>query len=167
MRPDAPAGAGKRPRQRRPLPCARRQVVAPAAARDPAQVGSGPNFLRPASVTTTPPRRSPASSARPSPTRPSTIASRARAEGDTPEGQYFLYRILRACATVADRKGGRGRAPAERRATGGAPPADRGEPSRRRSAPRAAPGGLRQGDGGPRAPGSPASPSPRPNSPSS
>jgi hypothetical protein len=27
-------------------------------------------------------------------------------EGETPEGQFFLYRILRACATVADRKGG-------------------------------------------------------------
>lgn len=26
-------------------------------------------------------------------------------EGQTPEGQYYLYRILRACATVADRKG--------------------------------------------------------------
>jgi len=27
-------------------------------------------------------------------------------EGQTPEGEYFLYQILRACATIADRKGG-------------------------------------------------------------
>ncbi len=26
-------------------------------------------------------------------------------EGQTPEGQYFLYQVLRACATIADRKG--------------------------------------------------------------
>ena len=26
-------------------------------------------------------------------------------EGQTPEGQYYLYQVLRACATIADRKG--------------------------------------------------------------
>jgi len=36
-------------------------------------------------------------------------------EGQTPEGQYILYRILRACATVTDRKQTRGPRPGDER----------------------------------------------------
>jgi hypothetical protein len=80
--------------------------TAAPAPRAPGEVRGAPNFLRPSAA---------------SPVIASALARdfgnalawkaiyerlRNTTEGDTPEGQYFLYRILRACATVADRKSG-------------------------------------------------------------
>lgn len=105
LRPDAPAPPAAPAAAAKPAP-ARAAASVAHAARDPAQVGSGPNFLRPASVNHG--AASPLS-------REFGVALAYKAlydrlkgstESDTPEGQYFLYRILRACATVADRKGG-------------------------------------------------------------
>jgi len=64
----------------------------------------GPNFLRPpavAAVTITPLARDFANALA---WKPIYERLRNTVEGETPEGKYLLYRILRACATVADRK---------------------------------------------------------------
>ncbi|MGE0355876.1 MAG: hypothetical protein AB7P08_03075 [Burkholderiales bacterium] len=92
--------------------------AAPAAVqRGPAMVGASPNFLRPATVThdTASPLAREFGNALAY--RPLYDRLKGTAEGETPEGQYFLHRILRACASVADRKGGgpaRARAAAQR-----------------------------------------------------
>lgn len=91
-----------------PAAAQRTPEPAPAPApplRGPSDMGVVPNFLRPAAVSA------------------SAVSALARefgdaldykplfdrlygtTEGATPEGQYFLYRILRACASVAERKG--------------------------------------------------------------
>jgi hypothetical protein len=102
--PAAPAPVAKAPA----APASPDPASAPRA---PGEVRGAPNFLRPPA---------------PSPVTASPLARdfgnalawkaiyerlRNTIEGDTPEGQYFLYRILRACATVADRKGGAQRRP--------------------------------------------------------
>jgi hypothetical protein len=72
----------------------------------PAVAASASNFLRPASVslaTSTPLAREFAGALA---WKPVYERLKGSAEGETPEGQYVLYRILRACATVADRRGG-------------------------------------------------------------
>ncbi len=105
FRPDAPP-APQAPAAAKAAPARAAASVAPAAARDPAQVGSGLNFLRPASVNHD--TASPLSREFGVALAYKALYDRLKgsAEADTPEGQYFLYRILRACATVADRKGG-------------------------------------------------------------
>jgi hypothetical protein len=80
--------------------------VAPAPAAIPVGRAAASNFLRPASVsltTSTPLARDFAGALV---WKPFYDRLKGSAEGQSPEGQYVLYRILRACATVADRKGG-------------------------------------------------------------
>ena len=97
---DAPAAAAK-PAQSRPPAAAAPRVLA-----GPAGVGQAPNILRPASVSHV--TASPLAREFGNTLTYKAIYDRLRnsSEGDSPEGQYFLYRILRACATVADRRGG-------------------------------------------------------------
>ncbi len=100
-----------------PLPAREAAPVAAQAARSPGasapasatlgpgDVGRSPNFLRPASVagsTATALAREFSGSLA---WKPIYDRLRATEEGQTPEGQYFLYRMLKACATLADRKG--------------------------------------------------------------
>ncbi|MBL0141834.1 MAG: hypothetical protein IPP91_07120 [Betaproteobacteria bacterium] len=101
----------------RPMPATAPAVTAPAVnaavVRPPPPVVPGPgemsrtsNFLRPTSVSTataSPLARDFGNSLA---YKPIYDRLKGTAEGETPEGQYFLYRILRACATVADRRGG-------------------------------------------------------------
>jgi hypothetical protein len=99
--PPEPAAAAAAPGS-----AAANSAPAKAVPGSPAEVGRAPNFLRPASVskaTGSPLSRefSAALSYKPLYDR-----LKGTAEGETPEGQYILYRILRACATIADRKGG-------------------------------------------------------------
>jgi len=78
----------------------------PAMPGAPADVRKSPNFLRPATVshtTSTPLARDFGNALT---YKPVYDRLNGTAEGATPEGQYLLYRILRACATVADRRGG-------------------------------------------------------------
>jgi hypothetical protein len=78
----------------------------PPAPAGPAQLPAAPNFLRPpagAVVTASPLARDFGNALA---WKPIYERLRNTTEGDTPEGKYYLYRILRACATVADRKGG-------------------------------------------------------------
>ncbi len=91
-------------------PADRMPAAAPASAppapvtTQPGQVRLGTNFLRPPAATTvtaTPLARDFANALA---WKPIYERLRNTAEGETPEGKYFLYRILRACATVADRK---------------------------------------------------------------
>lgn len=73
----------------------------------PAGVRMAANFLRPAAVTTvgaSPLAREFGSAVS---FKPLYDRLRGSAEGETPEGRFYLYRILRACATVSDRKAGR------------------------------------------------------------
>ena len=72
----------------------------------PGQVKVGPNFLRPPASATVTASHLARDFGNATAWKPIYERLRNTAEGDTPEGQYFLYRILRACATVADRKGG-------------------------------------------------------------
>lgn len=92
----------------RPAPPAA-PAPAPVAARGPADVGRAPNFLRPPSVSTT--TASQLAREFGEATNYKAVYDRLNgtAEGQTPEGQFFLYKILRACATVADRKFGQPR----------------------------------------------------------
>ncbi len=79
----------------------------------PGEVRAAPNFLRPpagAAVTASPLARDFGNALA---WKPIHDRLRGTGEGATPEGQYFLYRILRACATVADRKGGPAPRPAQ------------------------------------------------------
>ncbi|NJD88222.1 MAG: hypothetical protein FIB05_09425 [Betaproteobacteria bacterium] len=103
LRPPPPPGTAA------PAPAAR-APAAPASAPTapapvlPGQVKPGPNFLRPpasAAVTASHLARDFGNALA---WKPIYERLRNTTEGDTPEGQYFLYRILRACATVADRK---------------------------------------------------------------
>jgi hypothetical protein len=75
-------------------------VAAPAAA------GAGPaaNILRPAGVTYQTSTALAREFAGASTLKPLYDRLKDTPEGATPEGQFLLYRILRACATVADRK---------------------------------------------------------------
>jgi len=80
--------------------------AAPLSPAGPADMSRVPNFLRPATVSNaaaTPLARDFGNALN---YRALYERLKGTAEGNTPEGQYFLYRILRACATVADRKGG-------------------------------------------------------------
>lgn len=96
-------------------------VAAPALAGDSARAGSGfaggaaavapgpvsvSNFLRPAAAAK--PTVSTLARDFTNATQYKPLLDRLNGtpEGNTPEGQYYLYQILRACATVADRKGG-------------------------------------------------------------
>jgi hypothetical protein len=86
------------------------QAKAPSAVPAAAAVSSAgkpaPNFLRPASVThaTSSPLARDFGNALT--LKPLYDRLKGSAEGETPEGQFFLYRILRACATVAERRSG-------------------------------------------------------------
>lgn len=106
LRPDAPAAPESPAAVANAAPARASASLTPSATRDPAQVGRGPNFLRPASVNNT--RSSPLARefAAAFAYKPLYDRLEGTSDGETPEGQYFLYRILRACATVADRKGG-------------------------------------------------------------
>lgn len=71
----------------------------------PEDMGRSANFLRPAAgatVTASPLAREFGNALT---LKPVYDRLKGTAEGETPEGQYFLYRILRACASVADRRG--------------------------------------------------------------
>jgi hypothetical protein len=94
----APAAAAKPG----PAPEARAGAV---SSRGPSGVRQAPNYLRPAAVTKSVSPLAQAFADSPS-FKPLYDRLKGSAEENTPEGQYFLYRILRACATVADRKGG-------------------------------------------------------------
>jgi len=101
-----------------PAPAGNPAVAAPAMAKNAAALSMSPpaagqgvvapaaNFLRPASVS--PIHYSPLAREFRSGRAWKALHDRLRgsAEGESAEGQYLLYRILRACATVADRKGG-------------------------------------------------------------
>jgi hypothetical protein len=67
---------------------------------------SGANFLRPAAAAT--PTVSTLARDFTAATQYKPLLDRLNGtpEGNTPEGQYYLYQILRACATIADRRGG-------------------------------------------------------------
>jgi hypothetical protein len=96
--PEAPALAAR--------PSAAPAAKPPPAPLGPAQLPAAPNFLRPppgAIVTASPLARDFGNALA---WKPIYERLRNTTEGETPEGKYFLYRILRACATVADRKGG-------------------------------------------------------------
>ena len=83
--------------------------MSPAAAQAmprPADVMKAPNFLRPAAVSHTTSSQLARDFGNALAYKPIYDQLKGTAAGETPEGQYFLYRILRACATVADRKGG-------------------------------------------------------------
>ena len=98
----APPAVAATPRPAAPaVPAAAHQPVLAG----PAGVAPMPNFLRPASVslaTSSPLAREFGNALA---YKPVYDRLKGSTEGDTPEGQYFLYRILRACATVSDRKG--------------------------------------------------------------
>ncbi len=93
---------------------ARASAAASAAAADatrpalpgPAGAASAANFLRPAAVTLTTSTPLAREFAAAFAWKPIYERLKGSAEGETPEGQYLQYRILRACATVADRRGG-------------------------------------------------------------
>ena len=106
MRPDAPAAGDPPGAAAKAAPVRAAPVAAPVASRDPSQVGRGPNFLRPVSVRSD--AVSPLAHEFGEALSYKALHDRLRGttDGETPEGQYFLYRILRACATIADRKGG-------------------------------------------------------------
>jgi hypothetical protein len=70
----------------------------------PADARKAPNFLRPATVSHTTSTQLARDFGNALAWKPVYDQLKGTAAGDTPEGQYFLYRILRACATVADRK---------------------------------------------------------------
>lgn len=102
-----PAAGGPAPVPGAAASPARAPVAAPVAP----GVASASNFLRPAKVsleTSTPLARQFASATH---WKPVYERLHGTAEGQTPEGQYLLYRILRACATIAERKAPRVRAP--------------------------------------------------------
>lgn len=112
-----PGPAASRPRA---APVTAPVAVAPASAGGapavPAAARPAVNFLRPAAVsydTVSPLAREFGRAA-----SYQALYERLRdsAEGETPEGQYFQYRILRACATLAERRTGarfRGANPAQ------------------------------------------------------
>jgi hypothetical protein len=88
-----------------PAPVAAATGAVPPPSVAPATPGTA-NFLRPAAVTlaaSTPLAREFAAALA---WKPVYDRLKGSAEGETPEGQYLQYRILRACATVADRRGG-------------------------------------------------------------
>jgi hypothetical protein len=87
------------------LPPVARPAASPVLLR-PGDVGRAPNFLRPAAVSTTTSSQLARDFASAFNYKALYERLRGTAEGETPEGQFFLYRILRACATVADRRGG-------------------------------------------------------------
>ena len=104
-----PAPPAVAPAEKAPVAGASAHSVAPVASRGPADVGRAPNFLRPTVSS---------SSIASQLTREfrDALAYKAvydrlngTAEGQTPEGQFILYSILRSCATVADRKFGQPR----------------------------------------------------------
>jgi hypothetical protein len=100
--PAASPAAGAKPAAD-PAPASSLSFAAPS--REPEAVGRAPNFLRPAAATR---NLSPLAQAFAEATALKPVYDRIKgsAEENTPEGQFYLYRILRACATLADRKGG-------------------------------------------------------------
>ncbi len=104
--PAAPLAAAK------PAPAAATTASPPPASGSPVLAGKAVNFLRPVAVSLA--TVSPLAREFGSAVTYQALYERLKgsAEGETPEGQYFQYRILRACATLADRKpGARPRAP--------------------------------------------------------
>jgi len=101
------AAAGSAPASREAdVPARSTAAVLPAPG-----AAAAANFLRPAKVsleTSTPLARQFAAATH---WKPVYERLHGTAEGQTPEGQYLLYRILRACATIAERKAPRVRAP--------------------------------------------------------
>ncbi len=108
----APAAPPAAPVQAAAAPAAEKPAApATTALRSPAEMSRAPNFLRPAAVTRTLSPLAQAFADSPLAFKPLYDRLKGSPEENTPEGQYFLYRVLRACATVADRKGGAPRAP--------------------------------------------------------
>lgn len=95
--------------------------VAQASAPKVSNGGAAPSSLAPSSVLAIDPKQlNPLAPTRTAAVPPHTLARdfanatqykplydrlKSTPEGQTPEGEYFLYQILKACATVADRKG--------------------------------------------------------------
>lgn len=77
-----------------------------AVARGPESMSQAANFLRPAAVTTVTASPLAREFGNAPAYKPIYDRLKGTAEGETPEGQYYLHRILRACATIADRRGG-------------------------------------------------------------
>lgn len=77
-----------------------------SVAGNPAAAAKAVNFLRPAAVSLA--HASPLTREFGNAVTYRALYERLKgsAEGETPEGQFFLYRILRACATIADRRSG-------------------------------------------------------------
>ena len=72
----------------------------------PAGAGASANFLRPVSAAKQTASSLARDFANATQYKPLLDRLNGTPEGNTPEGQYYLYQILRACATVSDRKGG-------------------------------------------------------------
>ena len=98
----APAGSAMADR---PAAAAMARSAEPVL-RGPASVGQVTNFLRPATVTTTTASQLARDFGNALAYKPVYDRLKGTAEGETPEGQYFLYRILRACASVGERRAG-------------------------------------------------------------
>jgi hypothetical protein len=111
LRPEAAPESGKAAAQIAAPPAPARAAHAVSIPAGPGDVGRSSNFLRPASVSTatvSPLAREFSNSLA---WKPIHDRLRATGEGQTPEGQYYLYRMLKACATLADRKGAAPRSP--------------------------------------------------------
>jgi len=113
LMPEKPVVAATAPHAAaKPVPVSASSRAQPPAPGSPAIAGKAVNFLRPVAVslvTVSPLAREFGSAA-----TYQALYERLKgsAEGETPEGQYFQYRILRACATLAEgRTGARPRAP--------------------------------------------------------
>ncbi|MCM2329051.1 MAG: hypothetical protein NDI88_14300 [Lysobacter sp.] len=96
--PPAAAGVG---------PAASAPASSPAASsRGPAEVGRTPNFLRPVSVARSASPLAQVHAESPLALKPLYDRIKGSPEENTPEGQFYLHKILKACATIADRRGG-------------------------------------------------------------